>query len=142
MNSKTIESIAPDKPKDSDQISAIGQRLRYRFGKDGQHEVGAHLMLAHSDYGEVSGKSYRFMIYIYISSGRTLSVWAHLEYHFVSESSWNAEKGTGGNRDEQREASLYLRANWTNIAGWVSPSLQPRNWSLSYEGKLAMNIDE
>jgi len=81
------------------------------------------------------------MPYIYIFSGRTVSVRAHLEYHFISESSWNAKKETGGNRDEQREASLYLRANLTNIAGWVSPSLQPRNWSLSYEDKLTMNID-
>ena len=57
MNSKTIESMAPDKPKDSDHISAIRRRHRYRFGKDGQHEVGAHLTLVHRDYGEVSGKS-------------------------------------------------------------------------------------
>ncbi len=71
--------MAPDRPKDSDHISEIGPRLRYRFGKDGQHEVGAHLTLAHRDYGEVSGKSYRFMPYIYIFSGRTLSVRAHLE---------------------------------------------------------------
>ena len=71
--------MVPDKPKDSDHISAIGSRLRYRFGKDGQHEVGARLTLAHRDYDEVTGKSYRFMPYIYIFSGRTLSIWVHLE---------------------------------------------------------------
>ena len=142
LTAKTIEGMAPDKPKDSDHISAIGPRLRYRFGKDGQHEVGALLTLAHRDFGEVSGESYRFMHYVYIFSGRTFSVRAHLEYDFISESSWNAEKETGRNRDEQREAGLYLRANLTNIAGWISPSLQPRNWSLSYEDKLATNIDE
>ena len=82
------------------------------------------------------------MPYIYIFSGRTFSVRAHLEYDFISEGSWNAGKETGCNRDEQREAGLYLRANLTNIAAWISPSLQPRNWSLSYEDKLATNIDE
>ena len=122
--------MALDKPKDSEHISGIGPRLRYRFGKDGQHEVGAYPTLAHRDYGELSGKSYRFMPYIYIFSGRTFSVWAHLEYDFISESSWNAGKETGCNRDEQREAGLYLRANLTNIAGWISPLSQQRNWSL------------
>ena len=82
------------------------------------------------------------MPYIYIFSGRTFSVRAPLEYHFISKTSWNTEKETGGNRDEQREAGLYLRANLINIAGWVSPSSQQRNWSLSYEDKLAINIDE
>jgi hypothetical protein len=134
--------MAPEKPKDSDHISAIGPRLRYRFGKGGQHEVGALLTLTHRDFGEVSGESYRFMPYIYIFSGRTFSVRAHIEYDFISEGSWNAEKETGRNRDEQREAGLYLRANLTNIAGWISPSLQPRDWSISYEDKLATNLDE
>ena len=49
--------MAPDKPKDSEHISGIGPRLRYRFGKDGQHEVGALLTLAHRDFGAVSGES-------------------------------------------------------------------------------------
>ena len=143
IDTKTVGGVAPDKPNDTDHISAIGTRLRYRFGENDQFEVGTLLTLSQRDYNEIGGASYRVMPYIYLFQGRTFSARAHIEWDFIDVNAWNASQEIGRrHKNEDREAGLYLRANLTNILGYISTSMKPDSWSLSYEDKLASNIDE
>ena len=143
IENKTVDGVVPDKAKDNDHISAAGTRLRYRFGEGDQHEIGTLLTLSQRDFNEINGLTYRVMPYIYLFSGRTFSARAHIEWDFIKRDAWNAEvEEYQRTNSEDREAGLYLRANLTNILGYVSDDMQPDNWSLSYEDKLATNIDE
>lgn len=143
IENKTVNGMVPDKAKDTDHISATGTRLRYRFGEGDQHEIGTLLTVSQRDFNEISGMTYRVMPYIYVFSGRTFSARAHIEWDFIKRDAWSADVEENRRTDsEDREAGLYLRANLTNIAGYASDNLKPDNWSLSYEDKLATNIDE
>ena len=64
IENKTVNGQVPDKAKDTDHISAVGTRLRYRFGEDDQHEIGTLLTMSQRDFNEISGMTYRFMPYI------------------------------------------------------------------------------
>ena len=143
FENKTINGQVPDKAKYTDHISAFGTRLRYRFGEDDHHEIGTLLTLSQRDFNEINGLTYRVMPYVYLFSGRTFSARAHIEWDFIERDAWNAEvEDQLRIKSEDREAGLYLRANLTNILGYVSDDLQPDSWSISYEDKLATNIDE
>ena len=101
------------------------------------------LTLSQRDFNEINGLTYRVMPYIYLFSGRTFSARAHVEWDFIERDAWNTEvEDQLRIKSEDREAGLYLRANLTNILGYVSDDLQPDSWSISYEDKLATNIDE
>jgi hypothetical protein len=101
------------------------------------------LTLSQRDFNEINGLTYRVMPYIYLFSGRTFSARAHVEWDFIERDAWNAEVEDHLRiKSEDREAGLYLRANLTNILRYVSDDLQPDSWSISYEDKLATNIDE
>ena len=143
IENKTVNGVAPDKAKDTDHISAAGTWLRYRFGEGNQHEIGTLLTLSQRDFDEVSGLTYRVMPYISIFSGRTFSARAYVEWDFIKRDAWSADVEENRRTDsEDRQAGLYLRANLTNMLGYVSDDMQPENWSLSYEDKLSTAIDE
>ena len=142
INNKTVDGVVPEKPKDKDHISAVGSRLRYRFGDNDQHEVGALLTVSQRDFNEVSGATYRVMPYLYVFSGRTFSARMHVEWDFIDSDAWNAGVPPANRHpSEDREAGLYLRANLTNILGYMNEALVPDDWSISYEDKLASAID-
>lgn len=143
LKNKTVNGEVPEKASEVDHIAAIGPRLRYRVGEGGQHEVGVLLTLTHRDFNEINGETYRVMPYAYLYSGKTFSARAHLEFDFINKSAWNAQKeAISATKSEEREVGLYLRANVTDIASWLSPRLKPETWSISYEDKLASNLDE
>jgi len=131
-----------DQETDVDHIAAIGSRLRNRFGEDGQHEIGVLVTMAHRDFNEINGETYRVMPYAYLFSGQTFSARAHIEFDFIGEDAWAASKETARTRSEEREVGLYLRANLTDLAGMANPRFKPDRWSISYEDKLASNLDE
>lgn len=141
IKNKTVGGMVPDQEKDTDSITAIGTRLRYRFGHGNQHEVGTLLTASGRDYNEVGGVTYRVMPYAYVFSGRTFSARAHIEFDFIDENAWNSSR-EAWTTVEDREVGLYLRANLTNLVGYVNPSWKPAHWSVSYEDKLASNLDD
>ena len=143
LKNKAVDGVAPEKASDADHIAAIGPRLRYRFGQDDRHEVGVLLTLTHRDFNEINGETYRVMPYTYLFSGQTFSARAHVEFDFINKSAWNADKDAiSASKSEEREVGLYLRANVTNMVSWLSPRLKPDTWSISYEDKLASDLDD
>ena len=143
LKNKAVDGVAPEKASDAGHIAAIGRRLRYRFGQDDRHEVGVLLTLTHRDFNEINGETYRVMPYTYLFSGQTFSARAHVEFDFINKSAWNADKDAiSASKSEEREVGLYLRANVTNMVSWLSPRLKPDTWSISYEDKLASDLDD